>query len=54
MGGYAWFVWPSYALGLAVLAANLYLPLMRHRRLLREGAASARGARGAGGGGRAR
>ena len=42
MGGYAWFVWPSYALGLAVLAANLCLPLRRHRRLVREGAASVR------------
>lgn len=43
MGGYAWFVWPSYALGLAVLAANLCLPMMRHRRLVRGGAGAARG-----------
>ena len=47
MGGYAWFVWPAYALGLIVLAANLCLPLTRHRRLVREGATRARA--GAGG-----
>lgn len=43
MGGYGWFVWPSYLLGLAVLAANLCLPVMRHRRLLRRSAAQERG-----------
>ena len=34
MGGYGWFVWPSYAIALLVLLANLIHPLYRHRRLL--------------------
>ncbi len=33
MGGYGWYVWPSYAAGLLVVALNLWLPLRRHRRL---------------------
>ena len=34
MGGYAWYVWTSYAVGLLVIALNIYLPLHRHRSLL--------------------
>ncbi len=34
MGGYGWYVWPSYLAGVLVLALNLWLPLRRHRRLL--------------------
>lgn len=33
MGGYAWFVWPSYGLVLIVLVLNLVLPLRRERAL---------------------
>jgi heme exporter protein D len=35
MGGYAVYVWPSYAVVAVVLAANVILPLRRRRRLLR-------------------
>ena len=35
MGGYAVYVWSAYGLVLAVLAANVAGPLVRHRRLLR-------------------
>jgi heme exporter protein D len=35
MGGYAMFVWPSYALAAAVLWLNWYLPRNRHNRELR-------------------
>ncbi len=34
MGGYAFYVWTSYALSAAVLALNLALPLARRNRLL--------------------
>lgn len=34
MGGYAFYVWMSYAISAIVLAANLALPLMRRGRLL--------------------
>ena len=33
MGGYGWFVWPAYIVGVAVLLYNLIYPLYRHRRL---------------------
>jgi heme exporter protein D len=36
MGGYAFYVWGAYAVGLVVLAANLIYPLRRRRRLLRD------------------
>jgi heme exporter protein D len=36
MGGYAFYVWSAYAVGLVVLAANLIYPLRRRRRLLRD------------------
>jgi heme exporter protein D len=36
MGGYGTYVWTSYALSLAVLVANLWLPWRRERRLRRE------------------
>ncbi len=36
MGGYALYVWASYALALLVLAVALLAPLFRHRRLKRE------------------
>jgi heme exporter protein D len=35
MGGYAVFVWPSYALSAVVLALNVILPLWERKRLLR-------------------
>ena len=36
MGGYAFYVWVSYALGLLVLVGNLVYPLMHHRQVLRQ------------------
>jgi heme exporter protein D len=33
MGGYALYVWPAYGIVLAVLAANILLPLHRRRRI---------------------
>ena len=36
MGGYAAYVWPSYALFMAVLLADALAPVLRRRRLLRE------------------
>lgn len=35
MGGYAFYVWTSYALAAVVLAANVISPLLNHRRLRR-------------------
>jgi len=35
MGGYAMFVWPSYALAALVLWLNWYLPRKQHDRELR-------------------
>ncbi|MDE2150277.1 MAG: heme exporter protein CcmD [Gammaproteobacteria bacterium] len=35
MGGYAVYVWPAYALGLAVLAWNWLVPEAHRRALLR-------------------
>lgn len=35
MGGYALYVWPSYAVAFLVLAANIVLPIMRLRRFKR-------------------
>jgi len=42
MGGYAAYVWSSYALAAVVLAWNVVQPLRRERRLLRTLAAKAR------------
>ena len=36
MGGYAFYVWTSYALGLIVLVWNIILPLRRKKQVLRE------------------
>ena len=36
MGGYAVYVWWSYAIVFAVLALNLVAPALRHRRVHRE------------------
>ena len=36
MGGYAVFVWPSYALVAAVLWLNWYLPRKQHEKELRQ------------------
>ncbi len=36
MGGYAVFVWPSYALAALVLWLNWYLPRKQHERALRQ------------------
>ncbi len=35
MGGYAFYVWWSYAVVTVVLALNFVLPMLRHRRLRR-------------------
>jgi heme exporter protein D len=35
MGGYAWFVWPTYGLALVILVATWALADWRERRLLR-------------------
>lgn len=35
MGGYAFYVWSSYAIAALVLVANAVLPVMAHRRLRR-------------------
>lgn len=42
MGGYAAYVWSSYALAAVVIAWNVVQPLRRERRLLRTLAAKAR------------
>lgn len=36
MGGYAVFVWPSYALAAVVLWLNWYLPRKQHQNELRQ------------------
>ena len=36
MGGYAAFVWPSYALALVVLVANVVIPIVRRQQVIRE------------------
>ncbi len=36
MGGYAVYVWSSYAIALVVLVANILAPLRQRRRLLRQ------------------
>ena len=36
MGGYAAFVWPSYALTMLVLWLNWYLPRKQHEKQLRQ------------------
>lgn len=42
MGGYAIYVWTSYALAMMVLIANLLSPYFRKKRLIREIARKAR------------
>ncbi len=34
MGGYAAYVWSSYGIALVVLLANLFAPILAHRKLL--------------------
>jgi len=34
MGGYAFYVWTSYALTAAILVANVVVPLQRRRKLV--------------------
>jgi heme exporter protein D len=36
MGGYAGYVWPSYALTLVLVVVNWVVPIRREHRLLRE------------------
>jgi len=36
MGGYAFYVWWSYAVVTVVLALNFVLPMLRHRRVRRD------------------
>ncbi|MDO6459502.1 heme exporter protein CcmD [Granulosicoccaceae sp. 1_MG-2023] len=38
MGGYALYVWPSFALGMLVLLYNVAVPLLTHRAALRRAA----------------
>ena len=45
MGGYAFYVWTSYALAFVVLMANLLNPILRERKLMRDLARKARRAR---------
>ncbi len=45
MGGYAFYVWTSYALGALVLAANIVAPALRRRRIERDIAGAIRRAR---------
>jgi heme exporter protein D len=45
MGGYALYVWPSYALALLILIANLVAPMLQRRRLLADIARKLRRAR---------
>ncbi len=45
MGGYAFYVWTSYGIAMAVLIINLVLPIGRRRRLLADIARKARRAR---------
>lgn len=42
MGGYAFYVWTSYALALVVLLLNLFLPLLCQRNLFKVLARKAR------------
>ncbi|TRX00680.1 heme exporter protein CcmD [Candidatus Methylobacter oryzae] len=35
MGGYAFYVWTSYGLTLIVLLANIIIPVLQRRQLLR-------------------
>lgn len=35
MGGYAFYVWTSYGLALIVLLANILIPVMQRKQLLR-------------------
>ena len=35
MGGYAFYVWSSYAIVFVVLALNFIIPALRHRRVQR-------------------
>ena len=34
MGGYAFFVWTSYALTLIVIVANIILPIMQRKKVI--------------------
>ena len=34
MGGYAFFVWTSYALTLIVIVANIVLPIMQRKKVI--------------------
>lgn len=34
MGGYAFFVWTSYALTFAVIVANIVLPIMQRKKVI--------------------
>jgi len=45
MGGYAFYVWTSYGLALAVLLINVILPLRQRRKLLNDIARTNRRAR---------
>ncbi len=45
MGGYAVYVWPSFALAAIVLIANVVVPMQQRKRILKEIARKLRRAR---------
>lgn len=36
MGGYAFYVWTSYAIALIILILNVVMPMMQHKKLLKQ------------------
>lgn len=36
MGGYAFYVWTAYGITLAVLVANLVIPIVQRKQLIRQ------------------
>lgn len=36
MGGYAWYVWPAFAVFFIVLLVDFFAPVVRRSRILRE------------------
>jgi heme exporter protein D len=45
MGGYAFYVWTSYAIALLILLVNIVMPLRQRRKVLTDIARAARRAR---------
>lgn len=36
MGGYAKYVWPAYGITFSILLGNVILPLLKHKKILRQ------------------